>query len=458
MNDRKEEYSLRDTLSLLVKMMAIVAVTVAVSMGCANRGAGPQGGPVDSIPPQLIKSEPYNGQLNYTKNTMNLDFDEIVLVEGAYDKVIVSPPQKTAVVVKALQPYLTRRRYDWFFDRFSLISLPLLALFWTGTARRIGEYGLTESRFYLVLCGAVMTLCLLLFLSRRTGRYLAVSLTAFVLFAATAYIPPITAGRLSVRSQMRRADAAARSLGVADAEGRLRLGTPTDADTAQRAQHRILYQSLEYIGRHDPQLLQQRYGVEECDDYLRTLSDRTALYASAYSEPDEEVYLAETFGYALDLDSCHDRIDIDITQPRRRCAPRPGGPAPSFGFCGKGPGRGGPRWRQDSFSRCRGRGKTASTEGRNPPAPHRRTPKRPPGPAGGGSTPPTKDNGTAPPAPPPRFRGRCGTAPAIPRPSSAHLFQPTAGRFITGFAQNAQTGTIFSFSVSFLRKSKGPAF
>ena len=30
-----------------------------------------------------------------------------------------------AVVVKALQPYLTRRRYDWIFDRFSLISLPL---------------------------------------------------------------------------------------------------------------------------------------------------------------------------------------------------------------------------------------------------------------------------------------------------------------------------------------------
>ena len=53
--------------------------------------------------------------------------------------------------------------------------------------------------------------------------------------------------------------------------------------------------------------------MEECDDYLHTLSDRTALYASAYSEPDEEVYLAETFGYALDLDACHDRIDIDIT-------------------------------------------------------------------------------------------------------------------------------------------------
>lgn len=218
-----------------------------------------------------------------------------------------------AVVVKALQPYLTRRRYDWYFDRFSLISLPLLVLFWTGTARRIGEYGLTESRFYLVLCGAVMTLCLLLFLSRRTGRYLTVSLTAFILFAATAYIPPITAVRLSVRSQMRRADAAAQALGVADADGRLRLGSPDDADTIYRKQHRILYQSLEYIGRHDPQLLQERYGVEGCDDYLHTLSDRTALYASAYSEPDEEVYTAENFGYALDLDACHDRIDIDIT-------------------------------------------------------------------------------------------------------------------------------------------------
>ncbi len=102
MNDQIEEYSLKQIFSLLAKTTAIVAATIVLSMSCANRGAGPQGGPADSIPPRLTKAEPYDGQLNYTKNTMNLDFDEIVLVEGAYEKVIVSPPQKTPVVVKAL--------------------------------------------------------------------------------------------------------------------------------------------------------------------------------------------------------------------------------------------------------------------------------------------------------------------------------------------------------------------
>lgn len=221
-----------------------------------------------------------------------------------------------AVVVKAMQPYLTRRRYDWYFDRFSLIALPLLVLFWIGTARRIGEYGLTESRFYLVLCGAVMTLCLLLFLSHRTGRYLAVSLTALVLFAATAYIPPISASNTAIRSQMRRADAAARTLGIADADGRLRLGTPSEADTLECKQHRILYQSLEYIDRHDPQLLRERYGLESSQDYLGTLSNRTGIYASAYIDPDSDdgtMAAAESLGYALYLDACRDRIDIDIT-------------------------------------------------------------------------------------------------------------------------------------------------
>ena len=222
-----------------------------------------------------------------------------------------------AVTVKALQQYVTRRRYDWFFDRFSLIALPLLALFWIGTARRIGEYGVTESRFYLVLCGAVMTLCLLLFLSRRTGRYLTVSIAAFALFAAAAYIPPVSAERVSLRSQMRRADTAAHELGIADADGRLMLGTPTNADTVARRLHRKLYQSLDYIGRHDTQLLRQRYGLESSDDYLQSLSARTSLYASAYSEPDDGAYPAGRLGCALYLDACRDRIDLDITPYNR---------------------------------------------------------------------------------------------------------------------------------------------
>ena len=61
----------------------------------------------------------------------------------------------TALAVKALGRLLEKRIYDWFFDRFSLVSLPVLALFWIGVVRRTNEYGLTEPRVYLVVCGGL---------------------------------------------------------------------------------------------------------------------------------------------------------------------------------------------------------------------------------------------------------------------------------------------------------------
>lgn len=107
-----------------------------------------------------------------------------------------------ALAVKALQELLGRRIYGWFYDRLSLFALPAAVLFWIGTLRRVGEYGLTEPRVYLVVCGAVMTFCLAIFLSRRTGRYLWVVLFAMLLFAAVAYVPALEPdGSPSARSR-----------------------------------------------------------------------------------------------------------------------------------------------------------------------------------------------------------------------------------------------------------------
>ena len=92
-----------------------------------------------------------------------------------------------ALAEKALQFLMRKRLYDWFFDRFSLISLPTQLLFWVGAIRRTSEYGLTSPRIYLLVCGGLMTLCVVLFLFRRAGRYMYVCLTAFAVFAAFAY-------------------------------------------------------------------------------------------------------------------------------------------------------------------------------------------------------------------------------------------------------------------------------
>ena len=70
-------------------------------MGCANRGGGPQGGPKDIAPPIPIKSTPTNGATNHTNPTIDIYFDEIVLLEKSYEKIVVSPPQLKSPVVKA---------------------------------------------------------------------------------------------------------------------------------------------------------------------------------------------------------------------------------------------------------------------------------------------------------------------------------------------------------------------
>lgn len=81
--------------------MIIYALGGALALSCANRGSGPQGGPKDVAPPVAVSSKPANGARNYNKQTVEINFNEIVLLEKAYEKVVVSPPQAKSAIVKA---------------------------------------------------------------------------------------------------------------------------------------------------------------------------------------------------------------------------------------------------------------------------------------------------------------------------------------------------------------------
>lgn len=184
-----------------------------------------------------------------------------------------------ALLVGALRPLLDRRRYDWFFDRLSWIALPPAVLFWAGVARRVAEYGLTEARIYLIVCGAVMTLALLLFLSRRTGRYLYVAAAACALFAALAYVPQLDPERMAVRQQMERAQRIARDLGRLDGEGHLLLTPVPMADTVRREEYRRLYEAVTYLwlSREDKVRMAQ-LGINTPEDMLEPLPADFAEY------------------------------------------------------------------------------------------------------------------------------------------------------------------------------------
>ncbi len=69
---------------------------------CANRGAGPQGGPKDENPPVVVKSTPKNNEVNFKNKKIEIDFDEIVVLNQFLEKSTSSPTTTKAPVVKAL--------------------------------------------------------------------------------------------------------------------------------------------------------------------------------------------------------------------------------------------------------------------------------------------------------------------------------------------------------------------
>lgn len=185
------------------------------------------------------------------------------------------------VAVGAIQYTLERRLYDKYFKYFSFIAIPALILFWTGVVRRIGEYGLSEPRVYLVVCGAIMTLTLALLPSRRAGRYVNVAIISFVLFAAVAWIPFLSAEKLAMDSQCRRIRMAAAEANVLSEDGKLIIGNGSAADTVYRKQHRQIYESLRYIEKDSARIAV--FGIRQAEEYRDGLSAITAGYADAYS-------------------------------------------------------------------------------------------------------------------------------------------------------------------------------
>jgi hypothetical protein len=83
------------------KILILSIISIITILGCASRGSGPQGGPKDTTPPLLLKCSPENGATNVSTNKIHLTFDEIVLVQNTFEKVIISPPQSQMAIIKA---------------------------------------------------------------------------------------------------------------------------------------------------------------------------------------------------------------------------------------------------------------------------------------------------------------------------------------------------------------------
>lgn len=200
-----------------------------------------------------------------------------------------------AFVVKGWRMLPGKRSGEWFYRRLSWIVLPAVGLFWTGFVRRVGPFGWTEERVYLLLCGLVATIAILLFFSRRTGRYLWLCTAAFLLFAAVTFLPPLSPVSIGVSSQTARAVRYARQLGLLDSTGRFVVRRIPLSDTVRRDTYRELFAALEYVGRKDDNSLRE-IGIEEPVWELRNrmLPDKMMDYTTyGYEAAIHDVILLE---------------------------------------------------------------------------------------------------------------------------------------------------------------------
>lgn len=99
---------------VVIILLAVYGILTIFS--CANRGVGPQGGPKDETPPKVVKYSPADGCTKMAKKQIEITFDEIVALDNPYQKVIVSPPQKTPAEVKALSHKIVVNFIDTLLD------------------------------------------------------------------------------------------------------------------------------------------------------------------------------------------------------------------------------------------------------------------------------------------------------------------------------------------------------
>lgn len=120
---------------------------------------------------------------------------------------MVSAYTGIALLCCLFQPMIGKRHFEWFYKWFPALAAAPLVLLWTGVLRRIGEYGMTEQRFYLILASALMTLFVAMLVRGRSRNFQLMTLILAAALALFTYIPGISARDFGIRGQQKRLDA-----------------------------------------------------------------------------------------------------------------------------------------------------------------------------------------------------------------------------------------------------------
>ena len=197
------------------------------------------------------------------------------------------------LAVKSIQPVLRRRYYDWYYRFFSLWVVLPLAMLWMSVVCRVGEYGWTVWRVYLMLSACMATFTAVLFMIPRWSNYKWVVLGVLATLAVFTYIPGINAGDLGLRSQENRI----RTVLYPETGERWNDGT----DSVVSARYMMLYNSSRYVqSRKSAEYMRERFGFD-CEYLEENIPEKVKDDWGWNGVDDEMLYLVYPYGATFDI-------------------------------------------------------------------------------------------------------------------------------------------------------------
>lgn len=197
------------------------------------------------------------------------------------------------LVIKSIQPVLRRRYYDWYYRFFSLWVVLPLAMLWISVLFRVGEYGWTEWRVYLMLATCMATFTMVLFMIPRWSKYKWVVLGTLTTLAVFTYIPGINAGDLGLRSQENRI----RTVLYPETGERWNEGT----DSVVLSRYMMLYNSSRYVQRRkSAEYMRERFGFD-CEYLEENIPEKVKDDWGWNGVDDQMLYLVYPYGARFDI-------------------------------------------------------------------------------------------------------------------------------------------------------------
>ena len=177
-----------------------------------------------------------------------------------------------ALIGRLMQYVLVKRHYDWFYKYLPWIAIPPIVMYWIGSVYRISVYSFTESRFYLIVAGVLMTLFIVMLIWKRTRKFQLMALIAAGAIVVFTYIPGISAKSIGFRCQLERFHKMVSELKLMDAKtGKLSKTVDFDAiykDSLLCGQYRELCSVISYVrGEMGYSAFEQQYGQWKYNGY-----------------------------------------------------------------------------------------------------------------------------------------------------------------------------------------------